>query len=651
MLSFLRRLTGSKIGVFVTLAALVVIALAFAAGDITQYSSGPGTSAQSDTVATVGKVKVGSEELRTDVQNEMNAYRQQNPDLTMAQYIAGGGFDATLQRVINALAFEQFGRDQGMAVSKRSIDGQIAGIPAFQGVNGKFDPALYKQFLAQQRLTDAGIRTEIEQATYARMLTAPTQGATQVPERLAMPYASLLLEQRTGMIGIVPTQAMPKGAAPTDQELQAYYQHHIDRYTVPERRVVRYAIVSPEAVKDQATATEAEIAQAYKAQAARFQPTEKRTVKQVVVADQAAADALAAKVKAGTAIDASAKAAGLEARTISDATKADYAKQASADLANAVFAAKQGDVVGPVKAPLGWTVARVEKVAQVPGQTLAEAHDTLAKEIAAQKANDLLGRLHDTIDDKLSSGATFDEVVADQKLKAEQTPPVTQAGVDPLDPNSRPDPQLTQVIQSGFDAQEGDTPELVPVGQDGAFAVAALGRIVHAAPQPLAAIKDQVTKDAMLDRAEQAAHKAASAIVAAINKGTAVRDAFAQAKLPLPPVQPVHATRAQLAANPQGAPPPLALMFTTPAKQAKLLEAPNNAGWLVVYTDTITPGDATSKPNVVAATRGDLGHFVGSEYAEQFATAVRQAVGVKRNEAAIARVRGQLTGDGANAQP
>ena len=163
MLSILRRLTGSKIGVFVTLAALVVIALAFAAGDITQYSSGAGSSAQSDTVATVGKVKVGTDELKTDTQNEMNAYRQQNPELTMAQYIQGGGFDATLQRMINSLALEQFGRDQGMAVSKRSIDGQIAGIPAFQGVNGKFDPALYKQFLAQQRgKAQAGLHLGLE---------------------------------------------------------------------------------------------------------------------------------------------------------------------------------------------------------------------------------------------------------------------------------------------------------------------------------------------------------------------------------------------------------------------------------------------------------------------------------------------------------
>ena len=651
MLSFLRRLTHSKVGVIVTLAVLVVIALAFAAGDITNFGAGSSGTPTGTTVATVGKTRISADSLKTQTQNEMNSYRQQNPQLTMAEYVQGGGFDATISRMISSLALAQFGRAQGMVVSKKSVDGQIASIPSLQGLNGKFDPALYQQLLQQQRLTDAGVRAEIAQDTYAQMLTTATTGARQVPERLAMPYASLLLEQRSGMIGFVPTKAMPAGPAPTDQELATYYKRHIDRYTVPERRIVRYAVVTPDVVKAQAAATDAQIAQAYQAQQARFQPTEKRTIKQLVLADQSAADALVKKIAAGTSIDAAAKATGLEASTISDVTKADYLKQTSADLANAAFAGKQGAVIGPIKTPFGWTVARIEKITQVPGQTLAQAHDTLAKEITAQNLNDLLGKLHDKMDDALTGGATFDEVVADQKLQAQQIGPVTAAGVDPTNPASKPDPQLSQVIASGFDAQPGDSPELVQIGQDGSFAIAALGKIVPAAPQPLAKIRNAVSSDFALDRAAQAAHKAATAIVDAVNKGQSMREAFAAAKLPLPPIEPVHATRAQLAANPQGAPPPLALMFSTPAKTAKVLEAPQNAGWLIVYTDTIQHGDASGKPNVVQATRTDLGNFVGREYTEEFATAVRQSVGVKKNDAAIAQVRSQLLGSGADAQP
>lgn len=643
MLTFIRRLTQSKIGLYVTLAVIVVIGLAFAAGDITNFGGGA-PKIDSDTIATVGKGRITAEDLKAEVQNEVNAYREQNPQLTTAEFIQGGGFDAAVSRLINSAAFAAFAQSQGMAVSKKAVDGQIASIPGLQGPTGKFDPSLYEQLLQQQRLTDGAVRAQIRQSLFGQMLTGPITGATHVATKVALPYASLLLEKRRGSIGFIPAAAMPAGAKPTDKDIADWYKRHIDRYTVPERRVIRYAIVTPDSVKAQATPTDSEIAKSYQAQKARFAPVEKRSIKQVVVADRAAATALAKKVEGGNSIDTAAKAAGLEASNMSNVTKLSYAKQVDAALANAVFAARQGAVIGPIKAPLGWTIARIESVTQDPGKTLAQAHDVLAKELTEQKTNDALGTIHDKIDDALNGGATYEEVIADQKLTAKETSAVTKAGYDPTDPASRPDPLLTQVVQSGFDAEPGDMPELVQVGQDGSFAIAALGTIVPSAPQPLAKIKDKVTADFVADRADQAAHRVATQIVDAVNKGTSISQAFAQAKIPSRALQDVHLTRAQLAASPQGAPPPLALLFSTPAKQAKLLEAPNKSGWLVVYTDAIERGDASAKPDVVTATQRDLGQFVGREYAEQFAAAARKAVGVSKNAAAIAKVREQLLG-------
>ena len=246
MLSFLRRLTHSKVGVIVTLALLVLIALAFAAGDITRFGGGAGSTVQAgDTVATVGDTKISADQLKGELQSELNAYRQQNPQLTMAQYIQGGGFDATVGRLIDSLALEKFAQKQGMSVSKKAIDGVIAGIPAFQGPNGKFDPALYQQLLQQQRLTDAGVRAQIRQQIYAQMLTDPTRGATQMPEKLALPYASLLLERRTGSIGYVPAAQMPAAASRTSMRftwpsrkplIRPRAKSHINRDIGPRRR-------------------------------------------------------------------------------------------------------------------------------------------------------------------------------------------------------------------------------------------------------------------------------------------------------------------------------------------------------------------------------------------------------------------------------
>ncbi|MEG8054368.1 SurA N-terminal domain-containing protein [Sphingomonas aerolata] len=112
----------------ITFGLLGVIALAFAAGDMTRLSGGTSGIAADD-VATVGKADVTANELRTRVQTEMEGFRQQQPTLDMASYVQQGGFDGTLDRITASLALEQFGRQQGMVVSKRAVDGQIASIP------------------------------------------------------------------------------------------------------------------------------------------------------------------------------------------------------------------------------------------------------------------------------------------------------------------------------------------------------------------------------------------------------------------------------------------------------------------------------------------------------------------------------------------
>ncbi len=647
MLSFFRRLTQSRFGVIITFGVLGIIALAFAAGDMTGLgSTGPG-GLTGDHVATVGKADVTANELRTRVQTEMEGFRQQQPTLDMASYVQQGGFDGTLDRIVASLALEQFGRAQGMVVSKRAVDGQIASIPALQGPTGKFDPMLYQRVLVERKLTDAQIRSDIVRDTYAQQLILPTRGASQVASQLALPYASLLLEKRSGVVGFIPTAAVPAGPAPTDAELNTFYRRNVARYTVPERRVVRYALVDANQVKAQATPTDAEIARQYQQDRARYAPTEKRTITQVVVADQAGATTLANAVKGGRTIAQAAQAAGLEASTQTGVEKAAYAGTTSAQVADQVFAAASGAVVGPVRTPLGWTVARVDTIENVPAKTLDQARAEIATALGAQKAQEALSKIHDAIDDGLSNNATFDEIVADRKLAATTTPGLIADGTNPDAPGTPANPALAPILNAAFQASEGDAPQMVQTGSDGSFALVGLSRVVRAAPRPLAQVRPAVLRDLTADRAGQAARKYANAALAKINAGMSVQQALGQTGFAVPPVRPLTAARAQIMQNPQGTPPVLSLMFSMAQGTAKTLAGPD--GWYVVKLDKIDPGNATGNQGAIRAARGSIARSVGGEYVEQFVKAVRAQVGVKTDPAAVARVRTQLLSpDGSN---
>ena len=398
-------------------------------------------------------------------------------------------------------------------------------------------------------------------------------------------------------------------------------------------------------VKAAATPTEAEIAAAYKAQAGRFAATEKRSLSQVVIGDRAAADALVAKIKSGTGIDVAAKGAGLQAAKLTGIEKLAYSAQTTTEIASAVFAAARGSVVGPIKSAFGWTIIRVDSVDQVAAKTLDQARADLTRELGADKLTKALGALHDKIDDSIGDNSTFAEIVADQKLQPVTTVPVIADGRDPDNGSVLPDPQLAQVWIAGFAAEQGDDPQLVPVGQDGSFALVSLDRIVPSAPPPIAKIADLVKRDFTIDRARRAARTIAAEIVAKANKGITLSDAVAQASAKLPAVRPIAASRAQLAANPKGAPPPLVLLFSMAPKTAKLLEAPERAGYYVIYLGQIERSAASNNPRLIQAMRGDLSKVIGREYIGQFVQAVRRDVGVKKNDALIAQTRKDLAGE------
>src|SRR5579875_3844201 len=187
-------------------------------------------------------------------------------------------------------------------------------------------------------MTEDQVRDELRTTLLQRQLMLPAAGSAFVPQSLANQYAALLLETRSGSVGAVPTKAIDPGPAPSEPDIAAWYRQNIARYTVPERRVIRYAVIGAETVAAQAKASDAEIQAAY-ARNPAYTATETRTLSQVVLPSEAAARAFAQKVASGTPFAQAAQQAGYSASDIAvgDKTQGDYAKISSPQVAAAVF--------------------------------------------------------------------------------------------------------------------------------------------------------------------------------------------------------------------------------------------------------------------------------------------------------------------------
>ena len=73
---------------------------------------------------------------------------------------------------------------------------------------------------------------------------------------------------------------------------------------------------------------------------------------------------------------------------------------------------------------------------------------------------------------------------------------------------------------------------------------------------------------------------------------------------------------------------------------------PEGEGIYVVKVNKIIPGNALTRPTLITQTQQGMQNSLSQEYGAQFLNAMRQTVGVKRNEKAIASTKQRITGSG-----
>jgi peptidyl-prolyl cis-trans isomerase D len=645
MLSIFRRGFMAKI-------MLVVLFLSLVAIVITGFGTGGGGlgdlgGLRSGTVARVGGEKISSDRLRDETQRQFERIRREQPELDMAAFLSRGSLEQVLDQLVDVTAISVFGREQGLGVSRQMIDRDIASVPAFQDLSGRFDDATFRRVLAQERLTEQQLRDDLEASLIRRQLVLPIAGSAHVPNAIASQYASLLLEQRSGIVGAVPSAAIGAAQEPNDAELAAFYRSNQARYTIPERRVIRYALFGPEQVAAAAQPTEAELQAAYRQNPA-YTARETRSLSQVVLQNEAQARALAQKIASGTSFAAAAAQAGYgpSDTALGVNSREAFAGKSSPAVAASVFGAAKGATVGPIRSPFGWHVVRIDDIIVSPARPLAAVRGELSAQVQQRKATNALNDLATRIENAIGEGSSFDEIVAAQKLAVKETAPVTAAGAAPDTAGWQAPPELQPLLEAAFAMEPGEDPAVETVQENQRYALIAVARSIPAAAPPLAQVRDRVKADLLARRASERARAIATAIVARINAGTPPAQAFAQAPVKLPALQTLTATRRDIARQNAQVPPPMAMMFSLPRGKARILPAPDGRGWFIVYLDKVVPGDARNEPGLIQAVRGQFAQIIGDEYAQQFTAAIRAGLNVKRNDDAVRKLKAELLGTG-----
>jgi peptidyl-prolyl cis-trans isomerase D len=576
-------------------------------------------------VGSVGDTDITTDEYARALQAQVNAFSQQvGQQITVQQALAFGVDKQVLQDLVTRAALDNEADEMGLSVGDAAVAAELMAMDSFKGVSGTFDREAYRFTLDRNNLTEAEFEGNLRRDISRGLFQGAITGGFAAPAPLTDTLYTWVAERRGfSLLRLTEADLAAPLPEPTEAELQAHYDANIDRFTRPEAKRISYASLLPEAIAKDQPVEDATLQQMYQDRIAEFVIPERRIVERLVYPDQAAADAAKARLDGGTSFEDLVAERGLtlDAIALGDVTREDLE-----DAGAAVFAAAEGDVVGPLQTSLGPALFRVATALAAEETTFEEARETLAIEIQTDAARRLIADRVEEIDDLLAGGATLEDLAKDAGLQL--------ATLDFV-PGQQGEATIEgyPAFRTAAEAVEaGDFPEAILL-EDGGVVALRLDEIVPAAPIPFDEAKDAVTEDWRRAALAKALSARAGEIKAALDGGAAI------GSFGIVDVTPEVARDGFVADAPDSLMP---AVFRMAEGAVQVIEGDGFAG--VVRLDRILPAatEGEEAEALRAALAAQAAQAIAGDAFAAFTNAVTAKAGISFDQAAINAVHASL---------
>ena len=482
----------------------------------------------SNDVVTAGQHSTSPNEFKRMFEGMRQQAAQQNggQDVSISEAVAAGLDQRALTEVEAADAFAEYLRKIGLIPAPQLILNQLRQQPGFFNALGQFDKETYQDKLASVGLTPPQYESLMADDIAQNQMASGLAAGLKTPDIYGAVIASYELESRNVSYLILNPKSVPPPAAPTDAQLQALINQNAAALTRPEMRTISLVRFSAKAIAPSMPVDEAAVQKLYAFRKDSLSQPEKRSLVEFSTRDTAKAVAIAQALKAGQDPDAVGKSSGVAPIAIADKPQGGIVDPT---VAQAAFAAQDGQVVGPIASGLaGYAVIKLTKITPATAPTLDSLRPQLeadAKTDAAiQKVFDGVKKYGDVHD----SGASL----ADSAKAAGVTPlavgPVTAQGADLTgQPAKGVDPKM---LKEAFSLPQGGESEMEDEGNGEYFALR-VEKISPPSLPTLAEIKPQLTQAYMQQALGKALADKANQLVQAIRKGETFDAAAASANV------------------------------------------------------------------------------------------------------------------------
>ena len=401
--------------------AMVLIIPSFVVTGIYSYSR---MSTDDNAIARVGEVPILPEQFDMAQRQQLQNLQQQLGEAFRPNMLDNAEARAAiLQSMMDDSAVAQTVAKEWVTVSEAEAIALVKNADALKE-NGQFSPELYENFLRSQGKSDEQFVYELRQDLAKNTLISGVSATHPAPKALAQDLHDILAEERQVRTMIFNVGDYYDEAKASDEEVAAYYKSHENDFYSPEHLKIEYVVLSPEDFKKDIKPNEEEVKVFYEQNQNRWSVPEERRASHILL--EFGELAKANSVDTGSANDGgdlSYFGRGVMVKPFEDA----------------VFAAKKGDIVGPVESEFGYHIIyvtdvrdqHVKKFEEVRGEIEREYVEQMAIRAFSEAADEFTNMVYEQSD-------TLAPVAEKFGIKIETAENVTREGVE--------DPALKRVI-------------------------------------------------------------------------------------------------------------------------------------------------------------------------------------------------------------
>lgn len=482
MISLLRRFARSKWAI----ALFVLLMLSFVVvGSQMDVFAGLGPKH----VISAGDRSVDQAEFRSDFERLRERLQEQaQRPVTIEEMVEQNVLTRYLETQTRRLGFLEWSWKAGVRPGKALIVAEIRKIPAFfNQVTGQFDEKLYQQKLAEQRVTPARLEQEFRDQYAIEHYGAALFAGARAPRIYGALIANRALETRDGRWFEITQDMAGTAPAPTDQQLQAFLTENAAQLRRPEFRQVSLVLFTPGPEAAAAPISEERIQQRFEFRRSTLTQPETRTFTTLSAPSQEVAARIAAAMRAGQTPEQAGRAADISPARYTDQPRAAIGDPA---VAAAVFNAQAGQVTDPVRAQVGFVVAKVDTVTPERPATLAEVREAIVAELRAEDARASTFSRVERFERARDQGQSLIDAARSVQARIVQPPPFTEQGLTP-DGQRLNAPPL--VLTNAFSLSEGGESEVIDAGQGQYFALR-VDDVIPAALPALSEVREQLAR-------------------------------------------------------------------------------------------------------------------------------------------------------------